>query len=46
MTLLELFEMFPDDAAAESWFTAQRWPEGVRCPRCEGTRVRNYKGQS
>ena len=34
ITLVELFEMFPDDAAAERWFAAQRWPDGVRCPVC------------
>ncbi len=24
--------MFPDDAAAESWFVEERWPNGVACP--------------
>lgn len=31
---MELTKRFPDDAAAEAWFIKQRWPEGVRCPRC------------
>ena len=26
--------MFPDDAAAEAWFIAQRWPGGIICPHC------------
>lgn len=34
MTLLEVFEMFPDDKTAEKWFTEVRWPTGVACPHC------------
>ena len=35
MTVMELLAMFPDDAAAERWFEAQRWPGGERyCPDC------------
>ena len=31
--------MFPDDAAAERWFEAQRWPNGERfCPDCGSLR--------
>ncbi len=26
--------MFPDDAAAEEWFIANRWPDGRRCSHC------------
>ena len=33
--LPELFRLFPDDAAAEEWFIANRWPEGLRCAHCE-----------
>ena len=25
LTIMELFAMFPDDAAAEKWFEQQRW---------------------
>lgn len=32
ITLVQLCEMFPDDAAAEAWFIEQRWPDGIRCP--------------
>ena len=39
ITLPELFRMFPDDAAAERWFEAQRWPNGDRfCPDCGSVR--------
>ena len=39
MTLMDLFDMFPDDAAAERWVIETRWPDGMRCPRCEGENV-------
>ena len=39
MTPEELFELFPDDAAAERWFIRTRWPKGVRCPYCSSCRV-------
>ena len=32
MTLAELFRRFPDNAAAERWFEAQRWTQGRFCP--------------
>lgn len=39
LTLAELFDMFPDDAAAEAWFRELRWPDGVRCPFCESDNI-------
>ena len=38
ITLEQLFDKFPDDAAAEQWFTKIRWPNGLRCPHCGGMR--------
>ena len=38
ISVVELFRMFPDDAAAEKWFEDQRWPDGERfCPDCGST---------
>ena len=37
MTVMELLRKFPDDAAAEAWFEAQRWPDGRFCPDCGST---------
>ena len=34
LTILQLFEMFPDDASAEKWFEQQRWSNGRACPDC------------
>ena len=39
ITLLQAFDMFPDDATAEAWFVKLRWPDGVRCPYCDGERI-------
>lgn len=37
---MELFEMFPDDETAETWFEEQRWGEAgkpTHCPMCGST---------
>ena len=33
--------MFPDDAAAEKWFEAQRWPDGPFCGHCGSINVQS-----
>ena len=37
MTLVQMLKLFPDDAAAEKWFEAQRWQDGRVCPDCGST---------
>jgi transposase-like protein len=39
ISLMNLFEMFPDDATAEAWFVQSRWPDGIRCAQCHGENV-------
>ena len=40
ISIIELFRMFPDEHAAQTWFEAQRWPDGVRrCPDCNSDRT-------
>ena len=39
LTIAELIRLFPDDAAAERWFTETRWPDGPCCPRCASLSV-------
>ena len=35
LSTIELFDMFPDEASARTWFERVRWPDGNRpCPRC------------
>ncbi len=41
MTWIDAMRTFPDDATAEAWFVQWRWPEGVRCPRCDGENVQH-----
>ena len=39
LTLVEIIRMFPDDATAEAWFAAMRWPQGPACPSCGSVNV-------
>ena len=39
MSLIDLFEMFPDDETAEAWFMKTLYPDGIYCPHCEGENV-------
>ena len=39
VTLAQLIKQFPTDEAAEQWFIDTRWPDGVRCPKCDSDNV-------
>ena len=39
LTLLQIADMFDDEKAARDWIAGQRWPDGPRCPRCNGGNV-------
>lgn len=39
MTLAELESKFPTEDACRSYLCARRWPQGVRCPRCDHDKV-------
>ncbi|MYE01943.1 MAG: IS1595 family transposase [Alphaproteobacteria bacterium] len=39
ISMVELFNRFPDDATAEAWFVSRRWPEGIHCPHCGSCNV-------
>ncbi len=41
ISMVELFRRWPDDATAEAWFVARRWPEGGHCPHCGSTDVQS-----
>ena len=34
MTIVDLIRKFPDNATAEAWIAAIRWPDGPECPHC------------
>ena len=40
ITIMQLADMFPDDAAASAWFESLVWPDGRHCPRCGCTETR------
>ena len=45
ISLIELFERFPNQDAARSYMEAQRWPNGTTCPHCkEIKRIHGRKG--
>lgn len=46
ITLVQLFEMFPDDKTAEKWFEQARWENGVVCAHCESENVSEVKHPS
>ena len=40
ISLLELAEMFPDEASATSWLEAKQWPQGRCCGHCGSIETR------
>lgn len=47
MTLIEFFQRFPDNAAAERYLVEARWPDGPRCPHdgCGSANVQIVKSR-
>jgi transposase-like protein len=43
MTVAQFDKLFPDDNACKVYLVARRWPNGVRCPRCNGEKVYELK---
>ncbi len=43
ITLIEAVNKFGDDAEAEAWFVARRWPNGIRCVYCDSDAITNRK---
>jgi len=39
MSLTQFLERFPDEQACRDYLVKSRWPNGVRCPRCENAKV-------
>lgn len=45
MTVAQFEATFPDEIACKSYLQARRWPEGVRCPRCDNAKVYELKAR-
>ena len=41
ISLMQLWEMFPDEHAATDWFESLIWPNGRACSRCGSVATRN-----
>lgn len=45
LSIFELFELFPDEAAARKWFEELRWENGRYCPRCGSERTQTVPNE-
>lgn len=45
INLMELFEMFPDEASARRWFEDTRWPDGRACSKCGSVNTREVPNE-
>lgn len=45
ITLIKLFEMFPDEASAREWFEDARWPDGRACAKCGSVNTRKVPNE-
>ncbi len=43
LTVIELFDKFPNEKSAREWFEESRWPNGLICPRCNSTEIAKIK---
>lgn len=43
LSMPEFLELYGTEAKCEAALEAARWPEGFRCPRCEGTARTSYR---
>lgn len=39
LSFFAITAQYPDEASAERYFIAKRWPNGVRCPHCGSSKV-------
>ena len=43
LSVMELFDLFPDEKSAERWWIASRWPNGIACPRCGSVNIQERR---
>lgn len=46
LSYIEFFDRFPDEQAAEEFVSSVLWPDGPRCPRCNGDNVYEPGGKA
>src|SRR5580658_4969190 len=39
MSVAQWEAAFPDEDACDAFLVAHRWPDGIRCPRCDSAKV-------
>lgn len=42
MTIGDFERLFPTEDACKAYLTANRWPEGIQCPRCGNDKVKEH----
>jgi transposase-like protein len=45
MSVAEFEKQFPHDDACRAYLQSNRWPDGVKCPRCGNTNVHEHTGK-
>ena len=45
ISLIDAVQQFGDEGKAHAWFVARRWPDGIRCPHCEGFAITPRKSR-
>ena len=45
ISLLDLFQLVPNEEVAEEWFIQARWPHGPICPKCGGNNIHERVGR-
>ena len=38
-TLIDILRRYGNKSLAEAWLVTQRWPDGVRCPKCDSSNI-------
>lgn len=45
VTIVELFDLFPDEQSAREWLERIRWYRGITCARCGSSHVKAIKSE-
>ena len=45
MTIVDFEKMFPNETACRTYLKVNRWPDGIKCPRCDNENVHEHAGK-